>query len=158
MYTKIYEGVTFGPGGSVPGDKVLFKNCTFVASVQIGDHCDFIGCTFQKCCPKPYSNVSKTGVHCRFWDTTLESVNVGPHAELYNTNQSGYLVTIASVLPKGNKSEDRGGSGVSTSSAACGQRFNSKEFKTGKEFYPCGKTEAEGMINADVTLEQCGCK
>lgn len=156
-YTKYYTGGTFGPGMSFP-DRCYFENCTFLAQCTFGEACDFVSCKFQKCCPKPYSNPnSEVKKGSRLFKCTLEYVTLEQGVFLYEENDTGNRV-INMGGPRKTTIEDRGGSGVSTSSSACGQRFNSKEFKTGKEFYPCGKTEAEGMINADVTLEQCGCK
>lgn len=156
-YSKIIEGATFGPGATIPGDRILFKNCTFIASVNMGDHNDYINCTFVKCCPKNYTNQSKTGEHSRFFDSKLESVKVGPHSEFYNTNKSGYLVQVQQPMPNKNTTKDVGESGVSETPEKCGQRFNSKEFKVGQQFQPCKKAEAEGLVNAEVDLGQC-CK
>lgn len=158
MYKKIYEGGSFGPGGSFP-DRCLFKNCTIIADVTFGDHCDFVNCTFVKCCPKPFSNVSRVGEHSRFFNSKLESVNIGPYAELYNTNKSGYLVTIQSILPNTNKTEKQGNNAQlkTTTCGKCGQRINSDSIKTGITFHSCGKAEVEGFAKNKATVKQKVC-
>lgn len=159
-YKKQFNGGSFGPGGSFP-DRCLFENCTIIANVKFGDHCDFVGCTFVKCCPKPYSNVSEIGEHCRFFDCKLESVQVGPHAELYNTNKSGYRVTIQSPLPIGSKSKSKGNSSTISSQTCgkCGNRINSSEAKKNNEFRdPCGKPQpTEGYSDVGVKRDECVC-
>lgn len=154
MYKKIVEGGTFGPGASLKDDRSLYKNCTFLADCTFGDHCDFDSCTFKRCCPKPYTNVSTIGEHARFFNCTLESVNVGPAAELYNTNKSGYLVTLQSVMPNDNKVNTAGPTDPisSTSPIACGQRFNSVDFRVGQQFQPCGITHIEGFTNPRIHI------
>lgn len=162
MYKKIYSGATFGPGAQFPDHRCLFENCTFLASCTFGDHCDFVNCTFQKCCPKPNNNISKTGEHCRFFDCKLESINVGPWAELHNTNRSGYLVTVTSTISNKSIAERRGGEEtISTQICGkCGQRINSKEVKKGKDFYDyrCDESlKPDGYSDVEVTLEWCKC-
>lgn len=158
MYKKIYSGQTFGAGTQLPDHRCLFENCTFLASCTLGDHCDFVNCTFVKCCPKPYTNVSKTGEHCRFFNCKLESVNVGPWAELHNTNRSGYLVTVSSTISNASKAEKQGGeTTLSTQICAdCGQRINSQEVVKGREFYPCDP-DAEGFSKPDADVDTCKC-
>lgn len=159
-YKKQYNGGSFGPGGSFP-DRCLFQNCTIVADVTFGDHCDFVNCTFVKCCPKAYSNVSRTGTHCRFFDCQLESVNVGQHAELYNTNRSGYLVTVQSTLPNASKTETRGNTETLSSQtcAKCGNRINSLEAKKDNEFRDHCKVSqpTEGYSDVEVKRDECMC-
>lgn len=159
-YKKQFNGGSFGPGGSFP-DRCLFQNCTIIANVKFGDHCDFVGCTFVKCCPKKYTRISTVGKHCRFFKCKLESVRVGPHAELYNTNKSGYLVTIQSPLPTGSKAVSKGNSSTisSQTDGKCGNRINSKEAKTNRSFNdPCVRPlPTEGYSDSDVKREECVC-
>lgn len=139
-----------------PQNRCYFENCTFMASCTFGDHCDFVNCTFVKCCPKPYSNVSSVGEHARFFKCQLESVKVGPFAELYDTNQSGYLVTVVSPMPLKNTTEIRGTAKVaSESEERCGQRINSETVKVGCAFQPCKQT-VEGESTSDVNATVCG--
>lgn len=156
-YTKFYTGGSFSPGTAFPKNRCYFENCTFQAACTFGDHCDFINCTFVKCCPKAYSNQSKTGEHCRFFKCKLESVSVGPYAELYDTNKSGYLVTVQQPMPLTNKTEIRGNAEKieSTTAVVCGQRINSVESKTACEFYSC-KPVAEGESDSNVEVLNCG--
>lgn len=141
------------------GNRLLFKNCTFIANCTFGDHCDFVDCTFVKCCPTNNTNQSNTGEHCRFFNCKLESINVGQQAELYNTNKSGYLVTLQSIMSNENKVDQRGPTTdmVSDSPEACGQRFNSTEFKVGKEFTPCDGPNIEGYTGGRAYIRTC-CK
>lgn len=156
-YKKITTGGSFGPGGSFP-DRCYFENCTFTAAVQFGDHCDFKNCTFVKCCPTAFSNQSRTGKHCRFFDCQLESVQVGQFAELYNTNKSGYLVVIQGILPNKNTKKTKGGDTEIKSETNCGQRVDSKEVKKDKKFWHCGKPKVEGYSDVKATINSCGCQ
>lgn len=154
MYKKIYNGGSYGPGMTFNGDRLLFKNCTFIAQCTFGDHCDFVNCTFVKCCPKPFTNQSSTGKHCRFFNCKLESVKVGSHAELYKTNKSGYLVVIQSAMSNENKTDKRGPEtdNESTSPEACGQRFDSVEFYTGKKFNDCCGNITGGYSDVKISV------
>lgn len=155
-YTKYYTGGTFGPGMQFPENRCYFENCTFQAACTFGDHCDFVNCTFVKCCAKYYTNQSSTGEHCRFFKCTLESIKVGPYAELYDTNKSGYLVVIQQPMPLRNQTIERGHGTIDTESKeACGQRINAKEVKKDCEFHPC-KPTAEGYSDSKVEVLNCG--
>lgn len=159
MYKKIYNGGSFGPGTTFNDNKLLFKNCTFQAACTFGDHCDFVDCTFIKCCPNNNTNQSTAGEHCRFFNCKLESIKIGKAAELYNTNKSGYLVNIQSALSNENKVDQRGPNTdvVSDSPEACGQRFNSKEFNVGETFQPCDGPNIEGYTSGRAYI-RTSCK
>lgn len=155
-YKKMITGGSYGPGGSFP-DRCYFENCTFVAGVSFGKHCDFVNCTFVKCCPKPNNNLHQIKEHARFFNCKLESVQVQPHAELYNTNNSGYLVTIMQPLPIRNQTEKRGGEQEIKSDSGCGQRIDSTEMKIGKDFVPCPDENIQGYSDTKAKTKNCKC-
>lgn len=156
-YKKIITGGSFGPGHQFSDDRMQFQNCTFIADVKFGKHCDFINCTFVRCCPKPYNKISSVKEHARFFNCKLESVQVAPHAELYNTNKSGYLVTIMSPLPLRNITKKKGGESAIKTDSCGGQRITSKDVQKNEKFQECGPEKVQGYSDVKVKTSKCGC-
>ena len=88
---QVHKGKTFPPGSSFP-DYCEFENCTFQATCTFGVGCHFIGCNFQRCCPKHNNNRPseiKSGIVV---NSTLESVSLDANTLGYNNRNTGYMV------------------------------------------------------------------
>lgn len=90
-FQKIFKGQTFPPNTVFP-EHCYFEGCTFQASCKIAAGSVVKGCTFVKCCPKPYSNPNSEVKDSIVVDSTLEYVTIDKGTLSVNNKNTGNRV------------------------------------------------------------------
>lgn len=99
-FTQIIENTTIGPGAVFP-ENCYFKNVTILAQCKFGKGCIFENCTFQKCCPKPYSNPNSEVTESIIKNSYLEYVTVDERSLLDNNQKGDRAIILAKENPAG---------------------------------------------------------